>query len=383
MQDQLFERFKFESAERYARITQLAGEQQLANCQQLEDLRKQLAMQHACPVFDLTHNNAPQHVRDTYDLIFEDVFKGQTQLDDSKWDTAFIWGPDLTINNEEQYYVDVLGGQGVQGPNPFVFTPEGVEIQATPITGTKPVTTNGRDGGQNYWSGILTTRDSCCYKYGYMEVCAKPPCNPSGMWAAIWLLNCMYYIDAFQKNNAENGGNGHDRFNPELDFEFIDNFGAPDCTNMARHDFTGNRVNPGELQLWTLDHFDFREINADTGQTITSGNVYQNCMNTLQTNLPRHCIPGMCNDVHTFGIDWCPEYVHFYIDGELVRCVNGAPSLVPDQLMYGLINFAVGGNFPFGFPATTIADPNDYPASFLIESARIWGHPDTEHTVIK
>jgi len=41
-----------------------------------------------------------------YSLVFSDEFDSGT-LDSSKWNTAYLWGSELVINNEEQYYVDV------------------------------------------------------------------------------------------------------------------------------------------------------------------------------------------------------------------------------------------------------------------------------------
>lgn len=40
-----------------------------------------------------------------YQLVFEDNFNG-TELDRSKWNTEFLWGPGVIINNELQYYVN-------------------------------------------------------------------------------------------------------------------------------------------------------------------------------------------------------------------------------------------------------------------------------------
>ena len=45
---------------------------------------------------------------DDFNLVFSDEFNGST-LDASKWNTSFLWGPYLPINNEEQLYVDQLG----------------------------------------------------------------------------------------------------------------------------------------------------------------------------------------------------------------------------------------------------------------------------------
>lgn len=49
-----------------------------------------------------------------YKLVFEDNFDGDS-LDRGKWDTEFLWGPGVVINNEQQYYVN----DNQFGYNPF------------------------------------------------------------------------------------------------------------------------------------------------------------------------------------------------------------------------------------------------------------------------
>jgi len=55
-------------------------------------------------------------------------------------------------------------------------------------------------------------------------------------------------------------------------------------------------------------------------------------------NLPDTPITG-CSEFHTVAVDWAPEYIHYYVNGILVNCVN-QPNIVTDQTMYLLINFA-------------------------------------------
>ena len=52
--------------------------------------------------------------------MFGDEFSGSS-LDATKWNTHFLWGPYLPINNEEQYYVDALGSDA-GGPSPFTVS---------------------------------------------------------------------------------------------------------------------------------------------------------------------------------------------------------------------------------------------------------------------
>jgi len=49
-----------------------------------------------------------------YQLVFADEFEG-TELDRVRWNTEYLWGPGVIINNEEQYYVNA----DQFGYNPF------------------------------------------------------------------------------------------------------------------------------------------------------------------------------------------------------------------------------------------------------------------------
>lgn len=331
-----------------------------------------------CPTTDKesVKNDVPLAIRQEYNLAFEDVFIGQSALDPLKWRSSLPWGPDLTINREEEYYIDTLGGQGWQpGINPFSFGPNGLIITAAPITGTKPVTTNGITGGQNYYSGVLTTRDSISIRGGFTEICMKPPCGADGSWPAAWLLNALYYQNAALKNDAENGGTGNDKFNPEIDWpEFVTGGSNPGtlCAKPAYHYFSGDRTDTSNYSLWTLDSNNFIQRDANTYTIQTAGNVYQDCATVLQTSLPDVCELDYCQDFHTYGIHWEPnDFIHFYLDGQIVACINGFDNIISDQAMYFIMNLAVGGSFPFGNTGQ-LADPTTYPAQLEIEYVRIY-----------
>ena len=122
-----------------------------------------------------------------YTLVFSDEFNGNT-LDTSKWNTAYLWGTDLFINSEEQYYVDVNNDPEF-GFNPFSFDGENLSINSirTPEA-LKPKALN-----QPYLSGVITSYDAFKFTYGYVEARAKVPYG-TGLWPAFWLLNA-YYVD--------------------------------------------------------------------------------------------------------------------------------------------------------------------------------------------
>ncbi|MBX2824758.1 MAG: glycoside hydrolase family 16 protein [Gammaproteobacteria bacterium] len=60
-----------------------------------------------------------------YQLVFADEFNG-TELDRNRWNTEFLWGPGVIINNEQQYYVN----EGQFGYDPFSVSEGVLTIQA-------------------------------------------------------------------------------------------------------------------------------------------------------------------------------------------------------------------------------------------------------------
>ncbi len=60
-----------------------------------------------------------------YQLVFSDEFDGDS-LDRNKWNTEFLWGPGVVINNEQQYYVN----DNQFGYNPFKMGDGVLSIEA-------------------------------------------------------------------------------------------------------------------------------------------------------------------------------------------------------------------------------------------------------------
>lgn len=350
------------------------------------ELENKLIMIPECPTTDKdsVKNDAPQHVLDTYTLAFEDIFKGQVALDPLKWNSKLPWGPNLNINDEEQYYVNVLEtnpadpAYGWRGASPIRFGPNGLIIEAAPIDEADKPSLSPTGKKANFSSAVITTRDSLCFTGGYTEVCLKVPCGADGSWLAAWLLNCTYFQNAFLKNEQENEGVGNDKFNPEIDFEWVNGPNSdPDCVKTAYHYFTGDRLGAPNYDQWRIDANDFLQFDPATGAVRSNFNQYENCDGNLVSTLPAVCDPSYCGEFHTVGIDWKPnDYIHYYIDGQLVNCINGADNIVSDQAMYVILNFAVGGSFPFGGNpgggAAGFADPSTYPAQMEIEYVRVY-----------
>ena len=131
-----------------------------------------------------------QFISMTAKLVFDDEFSSlNTRASGAgrgTWDTQLWWGPNVTINNEQQYYVDVTnnGTNMAGGNNPFSISDGFLSIAATPA---KPGTSNG----QAFNSGVMTTEHSFARTYGYFEISARMPAG-AGTAPAFWLLNASH-----------------------------------------------------------------------------------------------------------------------------------------------------------------------------------------------
>lgn len=116
-----------------------------------------------------------------YDLIFADDFRGG-RIDSVKWNTALEWGPDLSINSQLQYYVDVLN-EPEFGYQPFELTGEELVIKAIQT----PDALRAAANEQPWLSGVLTTAGKLDFTYGYVEARIDLP-SATGAWPAFWML---------------------------------------------------------------------------------------------------------------------------------------------------------------------------------------------------
>ena len=264
-----------------------------------------------------------------YQLMFDDDFNADS-LDASKWNTHFLWGPYLPINNEEQYYVDALGSDA-GGHSPFSIENGVLSITARtaddPLGFSIPQALPGVDDSiwsefetfqrnlsytpQNYTSGILTSYDAFKFAHGYAEVRAKIP-KGAGQWPAFWLLN-GYYVSQ----------------QPEIDIMEV------------------RGENPGEI-IHSYHHFEEGELESESFSTQHSDSV-----------------DGYSADFHTYGVRWQPGKIDWYIDGELKHTFEDES--VGYQVMYVIVNLAVGGNFNY-----SAVDPSLLPSSLDIDYIRVY-----------
>lgn len=186
-----------------------------------------------------------------------------------------------TLNDEIQLYMDpdFKGtGKTALGIDPFKIDKGVLTITASQT----PEAAKQYLGNAEYTSGLLTTKFSFAQAYGYFEIKAKLPEN-KGFWPAFWLM---------PTDNS---------WPPELDvFEQLSK--DPSTLYMSNHgiDANGKKVTTSSL------------IHVDTTQW------------------------------HTYGADWGPEKITYYIDGIAVA-TQDTPAAMKGKDMYMLVNLAVGG----------------------------------------
>lgn len=235
-----------------------------------------------------------------YSLVFADEFNGDT-LDASKWNTSFLWGTDLIINGEEQYYVDILKEANF-GFNPFTFDGNHLTIN----TIKTPPKLAAKSANQPYLSGIITSYDAFKFTYGYAEVRARMT-HGRGYWPAFWLLNAYY------------GGD-----DPEIDImEFVG-----DNQDVVYHTFHYHDEN-GKLR--------------STQSKPTPGIDYT-------------------ADFHTFSVEWKPGLIIYFVDG--IEAHRITDPNVPQEQMYLIANTAVGGWWA-GSPDESTPFPGKYVIDYI------------------
>lgn len=181
------------------------------------------------------------------------------------------------------------------------------------------ITARKEDGG--YTSTRITTKDKVEFQYGRVEARAKLP-SGTGVWPAIWML----------------GSN-------------IDEVGWPGC---------------GEIDI--LEY-----VGKDPGMVYTSLHTPDSHGNTINTR--KTPVADIEDGFHLFAMEWEPDAIRFYTDGELVYTFSPkerTPEVWPfDQPFYLVINLAIGGNF--GGPQI---DDSIFPQEFIIDYIRIFKCPE-------
>lgn len=195
------------------------------------------------------------------------------------------------------------------GTNPFSVSNGVLSITASvAASGSNPYSLP-------YTSGVITTQTSFAQEYGYFEARVKMPAG-KGFWSAFWML-------------------------PTSD----------------------TSTTTAELDIFEVLGIDPTALYETTHSTATGTNV---------ANLHKLLVGDTSSAFHTYGVDWEPSTITFYIDGESVLTI-ATPSNM-NRAMYMILSEAVGGSTSWaGAPSSS----SEFPASMQIDYVRAYATANT------
>lgn len=90
----------------------------------------------------------------------------------------------------------------------------------------------------------------------------------------------------------------------------------------------------------------------------------------------------VCNNYHTFAVEWQPDLINWYVDGILYHTATPA-DVDPNEWVFNrpffmLLNVAVGGNF--GGP---VGDTANLPQSMLVDYVRVYQGTGQRRAVLR
>ncbi len=241
-----------------------------------------------------------------WEQSFNDDFDSLSLWDqasgEGRWKTSYIWGSDIVINNEMQYYLD----PETHGHNPFEINEGVLQI----IADHTPDKLLEKVGYRPYVSGVLTTENDFNQQYGRFEVLAKVP-KGRGLWSAFWLLPSF---DQWPEGVA---------VLPEIDV--MEHLGHETRT----YHTTLHTNQTGKLTSHPYDH---------TGRDVLS------------------------DDFHLYSVVWTPERVDWYLDKQW-KASHPTPADFTRPVHF-LLNLAVGGTWP-GEPDRNTRFPARYAIDYV------------------
>jgi beta-glucanase (GH16 family) len=245
-------------------------------------------------------------------LVWSDEFKGaaNSQVDARKW-MAEVGGAGWG-NKELEYYTDAAKNAYLDGRGSLVIKalqePLGPQLKCW-------------YGPCRYTSARLITRKRFAQAYGRFEARMKLP-QGQGVWPAFWLLG-----------------------------EDISTVGWPACGEI---DIMENIGREPSTVHGTIHGPGFTGANGVGSPFVLTGGK------------------RFGDDYHTFAIEWEPEVIRWYVDGQLysTRTPRDLPpggKWVYDHPFFILLNLAVGGGWPGDPDKTTI-----FPQAMLVDYVRVY-----------
>ncbi len=201
----------------------------------------------------------------------------------------------------------------------------------------KPVETKNADGTVSYTSGRVNTQNKHNFKYGLFEARLKVP-KGQGFLPAFWMMPADENL-----------------------------YGQwPRCGEIDIMEVLGNQT---DTSYGTV-HYGNPHSESQGKHTLKSG--------------------SFAEEFHTFSVEWEPDKLSWYVDGNLIHTENDWYTATEgqgeitypapfDQPFYVILNLAVGGNWP-GNPdkSTNIKD-----AEFLVDYVKVYQKDSYDENVTK
>lgn len=227
-------------------------------------------------------------------LVWQDEFDGKT-ISTERWNVLLR---EDSKHGELQYYV-----------------PDDVYLEQ----GWLRIRSRVRDfGARHYTSGRLDTDGKFAQTYGRFEVRARLPVG-KGLWPAHWLYPQQrdWVMETLM---AAEVAAGRERLIPER---------RPWYSEIDIMEFLGHEAETvyGTLHYYTFD-----------GQKKSSSGTLKG-------------VADYSKDFHVFALEWEPDAIRWYVDGQLLHSTSEG---VPHTPHYLILNTAIGGSWPGNPDATTV-----------------------------
>jgi len=247
------------------------------------------------------------------------------------WSDEFDQGNSLDTNIWSYDLGD--SGWGNKELQNYTNDPENVRLENGNLVIN--IRSTGEGANAQFTSARVKTQDKLTFKYGRIEARIKMPDLADGLWPAFWTLG----------NN-------------------FSQVGWPYCGEL-------DIVEMGSAQAIDLDRVNQRV--GSTAHWYSNGNASYGRSLDLPADLN--------NDYHVFIMDWTPEKVTTYIDGQLIwtmrikldECASCAAFHQPH---FAILNVAVGGTYTGLLSADQVTAAT--PAEMLVDYVRVYDNGFTE-----
>jgi beta-glucanase (GH16 family) len=251
-------------------------------------------------------------------LMWSDEFDSGTAPDPATW--SYDLGGGGWGNNELQEYTDDSDNVRIENGN-LVINVEEISFGAN---------------GRAFTSARVKTEDKLVFRYGTIEARIKIPDLSDGLWPAFWTLG----------NN-------------------FSQVGWPSC---------------GELDVMEMGSA--AAISAGTiNRYVTSTAHWENDGTHAEFGSPYTAPADLDDDYHLYRMEWTPEFVATYLDGERIWAINIEPDSCTDctefhEPHFMILNVAVGGNYTGLLSSDQITA--GLPAEMMVDYVRIYNNGYTE-----